>query len=224
MQTAEFNHQDFEQSQQSQLDEQLLVKFFLKARPDKAATEKEGRPMFKEVEYIDIKVAGNSTAGACRPARQGDIDRFPRHYQAFKNRVAPPESGTPLAQWGLLSTDLVAQFSFMNIKTVEQLANLSDTYASQIMGGGNFKRKAADFLVYTKDQKQLADKFELTRENKELKETVQTLTERLDKLESDQKAQAESVKAAPVPVAKKKAPARKRKAPAKKRKTAKKKV
>ena len=192
MQTAEFNHTDFEKAQQTALDEKLLVKFFLKTRPDQAATMKEGRPMFKEVEYISIMVPGNNSGGACRPARQGDLDRFPRHYAAFKNRTEAPIEGTPLAEWPLMTRTLVEQLAFMNVKTVEQLANLADTHATQIMGGQNFKRKAQEYLEYSKGQKEIADKAELKAENEELKGTVasqgtliETLTERLDKLEAD---------------------------------------
>lgn len=58
-------------------DRNLLVRFFVKPREDKEATMREGRPIFKDVEHIDIKVAGNRNAGACRPATEADKRRFP---------------------------------------------------------------------------------------------------------------------------------------------------
>ena len=167
MQQADFNYNDFDKSKQTALDDNLLVKFFHKTRPDKQKTAEEGRPIFKEVEYIDIKVAG-SAAGACRPARPNDIERFPRHYQAFKNRIEAPIEGTPLAEWPAISRSLVEQFAFMNIKTVEQLANLNDTYCSQIMGGHGFKQKAKDFLKYSTDLKVASDRQELLDTNEQL--------------------------------------------------------
>ena len=71
MQTADFNHQDFTHQGMAEADKSLLVKFFYKTRPDKAASDAEGRPMFKETEYIDIKINGNRSGGACRPASAG---------------------------------------------------------------------------------------------------------------------------------------------------------
>ena len=56
MQTAEYNHEDFDPNNRKAQDEQLLVKFFVKAVPDKNATKEEGRPIFKDVEYVDIKI------------------------------------------------------------------------------------------------------------------------------------------------------------------------
>lgn len=219
---ANFDVNDFEQANQSRLDEKLLVKFFLKTRPDKAATEKEGRPMFKEVEYISIMVAGSNSGGACRPARQNDIERFPKHYAAFKNRIEAPTEGTPLSEWPVISRTLVEQFAFMNVKTVEQLADLNDTYAGQIMGGHTFKKKAKDFLAYSKDLKEAADKAELIEQNEMLHQQVADLTKRLDALEGKEETAEKpeepeaEVKTKPKTTAKKKAPAKRKRKTARK--------
>ena len=158
MQTAEFNPDDFRSSAQSKMDEGLLVKFFIKARPDQAATVKEGRPMFRDVEYVDIKVPGDRNSGVCRPARQGDLERFPRHYAAFKNRVSDDLiEGTPLAQWPLISRSQVEELSFANVKTVEQLVAMSDVNASQFMGMNVLKAKAKEWLKLAKENKSKAD-------------------------------------------------------------------
>lgn len=224
MQTAEFNVDDFDQKNQSNLDEKLLVKFFYKTRPDKAETEKQGRPMFKEVVYIDIRVPGNNSGGACRPARSTDIDRFPKHYAAFKNRVEAPVEGTPLTEWPLITRSMVDTFAFMNVKTVEQLADLNDTYATQVMGGLTFKQKAKEYLEYAKELQEIEDKKELTRlnsqlldQNAEQSKQIKDLTERLDALEKDEPIFGKRSDKTPV---KAKTAAKK---PAKKKKTTKKK-
>lgn len=208
MQTADVNHMDFEQSQQREMDKSLLVKFYLKSVPDSAATAEAGRPMYKEVEYVDIRVVGKKNGGVARPARHSDMDRFPQHYAMFKNRVEAPVEGTPLSEWPPIGRSTVEQLAFMNIKTVEQLAELSDNYASQIMGGNGFKDKAKKFLAYSVEMKEVSDKQELAEENKRLKESVATLTSNLDSL----MAKVEKMTAKPATERKK----RVRKTPAKK--------
>lgn len=147
METADFDYKDFETGQQAQGDATLLVKFYLKSTPDAAKSAAEGRPMFKEVEYVDIKIPGSRTGGACRPARQKDLERFPRHYAAFKNRIEEPNDGTPLAEWPAISRSQADELAFFNVKTVEQLAEMSDTNAGQFMGMNALREKAKAWLA-----------------------------------------------------------------------------
>ena len=121
MAIADFNHEDFQSTQQQEQDSTLLVKFYIKAVADKTATAEQGRPIFREREYIDIRIPG-SRDGAARPATFRDQQRFPKHYQAFKQRIDQPSEGTPLVEWGMISRSQAEELAFKNIKTVEQLA------------------------------------------------------------------------------------------------------
>lgn len=145
MATADFNHEDFETSQQSEQDSTLLVKFYSKTVENKSESAKQGRPVFREREYIDIKIPG-SRDGAARPATFRDKQRFPKHYAAFKQRITAPTEGTPLLEWGPISQSMAAEMAFHNVKTVEQLAQMSDTLCQQFMGAQNFKAKAKRYL------------------------------------------------------------------------------
>jgi hypothetical protein len=182
MQTAEFNHNDFDNTKQNELDKKLLVKFEYKKRPDIQKSAEEGREVLKDVIYVDIKVPG-SKEGACRPARSTDIERFPLHYQAFMNRTAPPETGTPLSSLPFMNENLISQFSFMEVKTVEQLAGLNDNACGQIMGGYGFKVKAKEYIEFTRNLQEYGDKKQLKEENVQLKEQMTELMARLDALE-----------------------------------------
>jgi hypothetical protein len=188
MATADFNYEDFQDSQQRELDKHLLVKFYYETRPDKAKTEEEGRPVFKEVEYVDIRVVGKKNGAVCRPARQDDVERFPEHYRRFRERIKEPEVGTPLSEWPPIGRSTVETLSFSNIKTVEQLAEMSDSVASQIMGGFGFKEKAKAFLEYTKETKKVTDAAALEKKNQELQEQIDVLMARLDALDGDNNA------------------------------------
>ncbi len=182
---ADFDVADFDGSKKSELDKQLLVKFFYKTRPDSSASIKEGRPMFKEVEYIDIKIAGDRNGGVCRAARVGDKSRFPEHYRAFKNRVEAPQTGTALSEWAMIPRTIVEQLSFMHVKTVEQLAGLSDNHAAALHGGYGFKAKAKKYLEDTRENKDVS---ELVKMNEELRESVKVLQGEIDKIKENAQA------------------------------------
>ncbi len=185
MEQYDHNVEDFEQGSQAQGDATLLVKFFMKSRPDHAASLAEGRPIFKDIEYIDIKIPGSRTGGACRPARENDLTRFPRHYAAFKNRIEPPVEGTPLVEWPQISRSQAEELSFNNVKTVEQLAEMADVHSNKFMGLNALRDKAKLFIKMAKEAAPAAALQEAITE-KDIQITM--LTERLNKLEAENPA------------------------------------
>lgn len=177
MRTADFDYADFQQSQQSRVDEQLLVKFFLKPYEDKEATAAEGRPIYKEREYVEIRVPGKRDPQACRPATNADKARFPKHYEAFLKRVEAPTEGTPLAEWPLCSRTQVEELSFLSCKTVEQLAEMNDNAASQIRGGYDLKNKAREWL-------EAAEKSKILAEKQQMQDEMDSMRAELDELKA----------------------------------------
>ena len=156
MQTAEYDYKAFQSSAQAEQDANLLVKFFHQSVVDKQATELEGRPIYKEIEYVKINIPG-SREGVSHPARKRDIDRFPRHYEAFKKRVEMPIEGTPLVEWPVISRSLAEELSFMNVKTVEQMAAIPDSNLGTFRGGQTYKRKAQEWLAQSKRHATVAE-------------------------------------------------------------------
>ncbi len=199
------NHEDFLQANQTTQDDGLLVKFFTKAREDKSATLAEGRPIFKDVEYIDIKIPGSRTGGACRPATHRDKERFPRHYAAFKQRQEMPDEGTPLTMWPPMSRALVEQLAFFNVKTVEQLAAVADSQTKNMMGMSKYKQLAKAYLDASKADAPMAQiQAELAERDVKIKfqaETIEALTARLDALEAAQQAAKTDAPPVAVPMA-----------------------
>ncbi len=128
-------------------DENLLVRFFQKPRQNAAKTEAEGRPIFEDVDYIEIRIPGARDVAYCQPVTQIDRDRFPEHWRLYKARMqAEVVQGTPLAEWPQISRSLAEELKFLHITTVEQLANVSDANIQRIMGGHGLKAKAKAFL------------------------------------------------------------------------------
>jgi len=185
MQTADFNYKDFQPNMQREQDKGLLVKFYYKSRQDKEASTKECRPMFKEVEYVDIKIPGNRGAGACRPATDADKNRFPDHYRAFKDRTETAQDmGMPLVEWPAISRSRCEELSFFNVKTVEQLATMADTQCGQFMGLTSLREKAKQWLTNAEKEKPLWEADQKNRELQgqidELKDTVSSLIEQVE--------------------------------------------
>ncbi len=128
-------------------DENLAVKFFNRPKMDQAASKEQNRPIFKDVDYVEIRQPGNKSAVVCRPARDMDKQRFSKHWEAYKTRTATREvEGTPLEEWPQISRSQVEELRFFNIFTVEQLVNISDSNGQKIMGLNMLKQKAQEFL------------------------------------------------------------------------------
>ena len=184
MPIADLNPDDFMSRNQNRMDEGLLVKFYIKPLKDDEETIKQGRPIFKEVEYVDIKIPGNRLSGAVRPATTADIERFPRHYAAFKNRVTDElVEGTLLSEWPLMSRSMVEQLAFFNVKTVEQLASMTDGNAQKFQGINGFKTKAKEWLKVAKEGKAAAD---LAQELEKRDQQIEMLTAQVNKLMEQQ--------------------------------------
>lgn len=172
MQVAEFNPDDFNRANQSQADQALLVRFVVKPRLDEEESAIKGRPIYREIEYIDIRVPG-SPDNVIRPATARDKERFPRHYAAFKNRTSNNDyvEGTLLAEWPLVNRSQVEELAFFGIKTVEQLASCSDANGQVFMGFNGLKQKANEWLAAAKEGAALLEmKAELNRRDAEIAE------------------------------------------------------
>lgn len=132
---------------QNEGDDQLYVRFLEKPREDEAKSAELGRPIFKTVTYIQIMQPGNKENIILRPVTKRDMARFKKaydHYQA--NKDEDYVEGTPLSTWPALNAGQVEELKHFNIRTVEQLANISDVNAQNFMGAQQLKQRAQAFL------------------------------------------------------------------------------
>jgi hypothetical protein len=180
MQTAEFNHEDF--SNTAEADKSLLVRFFYKNVQKGFKTNEHGFevPNFKEKTYIEIRVAGQRDVQACRPVTYADKQRFPRHYEAFEKRVEPPTEGMPLLEFPAITRTQAEELSFMNVKTVEQLASMKDANLSKFMNGYKLRDQAVKWLESNTLAVDDAEKSELKATVADMKLQIAQLTELVD--------------------------------------------
>jgi hypothetical protein len=174
-------------SNQNAGDETLLVKFFMKATLDGKKTETEGRPIFKEVPHIQIMQPGNKDSIILRPARQMDFDRFPEHYRKFQTRTDDEEyiEGTLLEAWPGVTRAQVEELRFFNVRTVEQLASMTDTNSQGLMGINMLKRKAKAYLEEADGNAAKQALAEQKAKNEDLEAKIAALTARLGELENE---------------------------------------
>lgn len=133
-------------------DETLLVKFFTHPKLDQNAAKAAGRPIFNDTHYIQIMQPGNKDSIIIRPAMEMDKQRFAEHYKKFLAREDQSAiSGTLLEEWPGVTRSQVEELRYLNIRTVEQLAAVSDSNAQNIMGVQMLKTKAEKYLEASKE-------------------------------------------------------------------------
>jgi hypothetical protein len=128
-------------------DNTLLVKFFMNPKINSVKSAEAGRPIFSEVPYIQIMQPGNKDSIVIRPATQMDKTRFAEHFRKFEAREDQEAiEGTLLEEWAGITRSQCEELKYLNIRTVEQLAVVSDSNAQGIMGVGFLKEKATKYL------------------------------------------------------------------------------
>lgn len=170
-------------------DKGLYVEFTTETVQDSKATVAEGRPIFKEKEYITIHVMGDKTKVVKRPVdligngtMPADNERFPRQYQAFKNQQKEVSIGTPITEWPPITKGEAMGLKALNFHTLEDLANAGDNNIN-FLGGREYREKAKAWIAQAKDGSGLE---KLQAENKDLKTQMEALQNQMKALIDEQ--------------------------------------
>jgi hypothetical protein len=133
-------------------DNKLNVKFHLKPKIDPVASEAEGRPIFRDVEYVIIKTPGDRFNWVDEPVTQEHRMRFGQRYAMFKAGMSEQVVGSLLAEWAAMPRSLVEELAVSGVRTLEQLADLADAHKQKFRGIESWCQKAKDALQKTKDE------------------------------------------------------------------------
>jgi hypothetical protein len=162
-------------------DDNLIVLFKEDAVPDAAESEKAGYPKYRPADVIQIWVPGDRFNKVEREVTDADKHRFEEKYKKFKAGTVQAEAGLPLEQWPAIHKAMVLELRYFEIRTVEQLANLSDGNASGIGPIQALKQKAIDYLKAAKDGAHLTQmRKEIENRDNEL-ETLRKVVEQQGK-------------------------------------------
>lgn len=132
-------------------DNKLNVTFRLHPVKDEEETAKAGHPVFREVVFIRKVVPGDKNNIVDRPAYGEDYKRFARQYEAFRQGQAEGANGMPLAEWPQITRSEVETLAYFKVKTVEDLANLSDGAIAEVGPIRHLVNKAQAFLSAAKE-------------------------------------------------------------------------
>lgn len=137
-------------------------RFFTDAVQNMAQSEKEGRPIFEDKEMVEIRVPGDKHLTWIGPVTEkmrinGQLidsrERWPEHYAAFKRGEQRAVTGTPLEHWPNpgLTAARVAEYKAINILSVEELANVSDSALPKMgMGARELREQARAYIEKAK--------------------------------------------------------------------------
>lgn len=147
------------ESDDKNADSRLAVRFESKPRKNEFLSEKEGRPIFEDVDYITIYVPGDSTLTVVAEVREDHKQRFPLQWAHYQNKHSddPRNIGTPISQWPLVTPAMAEELRAIKFYTVESIAAASDIQLQNIgmRAGMNplvFRTRAQNYLKVAADE------------------------------------------------------------------------
>jgi len=133
-------------------NEGIIPQFKIVAVVDKKKSDEAGRPIYRDVEWVDIYIAGDKTTCHSTKVTDEHKHRWPQVYDAFKRGQEMATTGTPIEEWPILTVSQVAELKAINIFSVEDLASLSDTGLQKVgMGARALQAKAKAFIDSAKN-------------------------------------------------------------------------
>jgi hypothetical protein len=141
-------------SDQNNADNRLQVRFYKRPVQQDQASLEAGRPIFKDFDFVQICVAGDSLTEIDTYALPSHKTRFPIQWANYMNRQGANDQevvGTPVTEWPLVSKSQAEELRAMKFQTVESIASASDQQLQRMgMAAGMspfaFRDKAKAFL------------------------------------------------------------------------------
>ena len=147
----------------------IIPEFFIKPVKNEYLSEREGREVWEDKAYVRMIVPGDKNSIPEERVKDSHRDRWPNQWAAFEKSREAPVEGTPLDEWAGVTRSQVMEMGSFHVRTVEQLAGLSDAQLAKVvpMGGHALRQKAQRFLDQAKDERPLAEALQRIRELEE---------------------------------------------------------
>lgn len=135
-------------------DKSLWVEFYSEPVFLEFQSQKQGRPMYEDHDFVRIRTPGLGGNTVERRVRMegdanvpSDPDRFPKQWQAYQNKQVQVQHGTPIEQWPPLRKGQVLELKAVGVHTVEQIAAISDTNLGVLgLDGRRLREMAKTYL------------------------------------------------------------------------------
>ena len=133
-------------------DDRLHVTFYKRPVKSEPKSIEAGRSIFDEIDFIKISIPGDQFNTIDNYASDEYKARFPNDWTSYTNKTTMGSVGTPLEHWKGLNSAQVMEFKSMNVRTVEELVDLPDSFSTKIMGILALKAKARLFIDSSKEE------------------------------------------------------------------------
>ena len=127
-------------------DDKLHVHFYMKPRIDIEESNKANRPIYKDVPFVTVMIPGDKNNIVTAEVWDLHRRRWPQHWAQFIAGVKDQVVGTPLKVAPFLTEAHIEELAYFKIRTIEQLANLSDTNMT-FMGAREMSDAAKKYLL-----------------------------------------------------------------------------
>ena len=147
-------------------DETIIALFKNHAVQNEMASAKAGRPIFDDLEVVEIRFPGSRSVSVFpatavshwatdfQTGYQRQVtyaERFSHQYRQFKQHAAQTKSGTPLDYAPFLTEGRKAELRAQNLYTIEQLAAIEGAELKNLGNGGReMKNQAIAFIEESK--------------------------------------------------------------------------
>lgn len=160
--------------------ERCMPRFFEDTVQDEVASAREGRPIFRTEERVQIIMPGNPLSSPVQVVNESHKQRWPKQYDQFKAGLEQAPDGTPLEEWPILNRAMVKELKHLEIHTIEQCAALDDQACQRIgMGALELRKKAQ---AYFDDAVRMSLVEQVTAENSKLRSEMAALKNQVEEL------------------------------------------
>ena len=129
------------------LDKRLFVRFENLPCKDDLKSKEAGRPIFKDVVYIQIHTPGDRDNIIYRPMNDLDRKRFAERFEKWQKMQQDEHiDGTPRSEWPAMPNATLYEMRYFQIYSVEQLAELSDSHLKKFRELAVWKKRAIEYL------------------------------------------------------------------------------
>lgn len=140
---AVYGHADSEMELERPGADAVMPIFYMEKQINRAKSDAAQRAIYDEYEAVRYVIPGDNTTEHKERVTDDIKRRFRTRYEAFKAGVEQID-GMPLDTWYPLLNHpgLVEEMRAIKVRSVEDLANLSDDYATRAAWGLEWRKKA----------------------------------------------------------------------------------
>ncbi len=124
-----------------------VIRFYRHWKQNNLRSEREGRLVGEEFDYIEIRAPGDKLSVVKRPATLKDQSDYPREWELYQRGKEQVAKGTPLCEWEVMTEGTVAMLKHLNIHTLEALVELSDAGLQNIGTGARQLQNGAKLFL-----------------------------------------------------------------------------